>query len=158
MAKIKRKGERTLISREYRGPIEELPLKEYSKDLKKWGKKKKAKPHGKPVLFYYHPFDEIDEEKFRIDVAKPIKRLRKAGDGYKLKFLPHMKVAAKNFKGTPSEYAKVYEELYDWIEKKEYKPFGNRMEVVKKFPKDDKDEFKIKSQIQIPVEKSKKKR
>ncbi|GEM_PF-2868380 len=158
MTKIKRKGEKTLISLEYKGPIEELPLKDYIKDLKKWAKKKKAKAYGKPILFYYHPFNEMKEERFRIDIAKPIKKLRKAGDGYKLKFLPPMKVASKNFKGEPLDYPKVYEEMYDWIEQKGYKPFGNRMEVINDFSKDEEGELNIKSQIQIPVEKWKKKR
>ncbi len=156
MPRIKRIEPVTLISKEYAGPIEDIPFKEYTADLKKWAKNKKAKAFGKPVLFYYHPFDEMDEKKFRIDVAKPIKILRKGGNGYKVRYLPNMKVAAVNFEGSPSDYSKVYEELLAWVERKNYEPYGNRMENIKKRKKDKNGKITIKSQIQIPVQKNKK--
>ncbi len=153
MPRIKRIEPKTFISKEYKGPLEELPFKEYIKDLKKWGKKKKARPHGKPVFFYYHPYDEKDERNFRIDVAKPIKRLKKGGAGYKLKYLPKTKLAVKNFNGTPSDYEEIYKDLLNWIDKKGYTAYGNRMEKIKKFPKKEEEEFIIKSQIQLLVQK-----
>ncbi|MBS3817564.1 MAG: GyrI-like domain-containing protein [Candidatus Thermoplasmatota archaeon] len=153
MTKIKDMDSKTFISLEYRGPIEDLPYKDYIKKLKKWAKKKKAKPYGKPFFFYYHPYEERDEDKFRIDVAKPIKNFRKGGDGYKIKFLPKMTYAAKNFKGTPSDHQEAFEEIYEWIEEEGYRPYGNRMEVIKRKPKMKKGELRIKSQLRIPVQK-----
>lgn len=153
MPKIKKIDSKTFISKEYKGPMKKLPFKEYTKDLKRWAREKKARSHGQPVLFYYHPYDDMAEEEFRVDVAKPIKRLKKGGGGYKLKFLPKTKLAIKNFKGSPSDYKEVYEELLEWIDKKGYQPYGNRMEKIKKFPEKDADDFIIKSQIQMPVKK-----
>ncbi len=151
MVKIKGKSPITYISREYEGPIEELPFKEYIKDLESWAKEKKAKPYGKPAAFYLHDFDKASEDNFRADIAKPIKRFRKGGDGYKIKFLPRMQVATKKFKGTPADYPDAYKEIYEYIEEKGYQPFGQRMEKFKKIPKKKKGEFHIKSVLQVPV-------
>lgn len=151
MVKIKSKKSITYISKEYQGPIEELPFKEYIKDLKQWAKKKKAKPYGKPVAFYLKDFDKASDENFRADIAKPIRRLKKGGGGYKLKFLPKIQVATRKFKGTPSDYPEAYKEIYEHIEEKGYKPFGERMEKFKKIPKKKGGEYKIKSVLQVPV-------
>ncbi len=152
MVKIKDKRSIVLISKEYEGPIEELPFAEYINDLKKWAKSKKAKPFGKPVAFYYHDFDKASDENFRADIGQPIKRLKKADQGYKLKYLPRMQRAVMKFKGTPSDYPEAYEEIYEYIEEKGYKPYGERMEKFKKTPKEKGGKYKIKSELQIPVQ------
>ncbi len=152
MVKIKSKSSTTYISKEYEGPIEELPFKEYMKDLKKWAKKNKAKPYGKPTAFYINDFDQASDQNFRADIAKPIKKLRKGGGGYKLKFLPRIQVATRNFKGTPADYPEAYKEIYDFIEEKGYQAFGQRMEKFKKIPKKEEGEFRIKSVLQVPIQ------
>ncbi|MBS3790658.1 MAG: GyrI-like domain-containing protein [Candidatus Thermoplasmatota archaeon] len=157
MVKIKRRGSFDYISKEYEGPIEELPFKKYIKDLNKWAKKKKAKPYGKPAAFYQYDFDKASDKNFRADIGIPIKERRKGGEGYKLKFLPPTKVAVKKFKGTPADYAEAYEEIYDYIEKKGYKPFGQRMEKFKKTPEKKGGVFQIKSELQVPVKETSKK-
>ncbi len=153
MTKIKSMRAIKFISLEYRGPMKGLPYKDYVKKLKRWGKKRKADPYGKPFLFYYNPFEEKDEKDFRIDVAMPIKHIKKGGDGYKIKFLPDTKYAGRNFKGTPSDYEGAFEEMYEYIEKKGYKPYGNRIEKIKKAPKMKEGELYRKSQLRIPVKK-----
>jgi len=157
MVKIKKRGSLDYISKEYQGPIEKLPFKEYIKDLKKWARKRKAKPYGKPAAFYYKEFDKASNENFRADIGIPIKERKKGGEGYKLKFLPPIKVAAKKFKGTPADYQEAYEEIYDYIEKKGYKPVGQRMEKFKKVPEKKEGTFNIQSELQVPVEETAKK-
>lgn len=152
MVKIKRKGSITFISKEYQGSIEELPFKEYIKDLKKWARKNKAKPYGKPVAFYYHEFEKSSQDSFRADIAKPIKRVIPAKKGFKIKYLPPMQRAVMKFKGTPSDYEEAYKKLYDYIEEKGYQPYGERIEKFRKTPEKKEGEFRIKSEIQVPVE------
>lgn len=151
MIRIKSVSPITYVSKEYEGPIEELPFKEYIKDLKKWAKRKKAKPYGKPVAFYLHDFDKASDKNFRADIAKPIKTFKKGGNGYKLKYLPRIQVATKKFKGTPADYSDAYEEIYEYIEKKGYQSFGQRMEKFKKIPKKKDGVFQINSILQVPV-------
>ncbi|MFW5946405.1 MAG: GyrI-like domain-containing protein [Candidatus Natronoplasma sp.] len=157
MVKIKNRSSISYISKEYEGTLEELPFKEYIMDLKKWAKKKKAKAYGKPAAFYHHKFDKALSENFRADIGIPIKNRKKAGGGYKLKFLPPVKIAAKKFKGTPADHKQAYDEIYNYIEEKGYKPFGERMEKFKKTPEMKDGVLHIKSELQVPVEKSKKK-
>jgi len=152
MVRIKSRSSASYVSKEYEGPIEELPFKEYIKDLKGWAKKKKANPYGKPAAFYHHKFDKASNKNFRADIGIPIKNRKIAGRGYKLKFLPPIKVAAKKFKGTPADYKEAYDEIYNYIEKKDYKPFGERMEKFKKIPEMKDGVFHIKSELQVPVE------
>jgi len=157
MVKIKSRSSLNYISKEYEGPIEELPFKEYIKDLKKWARKKKAKPYGKPAAFYHYDFDKASDKNFRADIGIPIKERRKGGEGYKLKYLPPIKVAAKKFKGTPADYQEAYDEIYNYIEEKGYKPFGQRMEKFKKIPEKKEGVFQMKSELQVPVEKTSRK-
>lgn len=153
MVKIKRRSTLDYIAKEYEGPIEELPFKDYIEDLKSWAKEKKAKPYGKPAAFYINDFDKASDENFRADIGVPIKRRKKGSGGYKLKFLPPTKIAKKKFKGTPSDYPEAYEEIYDYIEETEYTPYGQRMEKFKKIPKMKNGDLHIKSIIQVPVQK-----
>jgi len=151
MIRIKSRSPMTYISKEYEGPIEELPFDEYIRDLKKWAKKRKAQPYGKPVAFYLDDFDKASDKNFRTDIAKPIRILKKGGEGYKLKYLPRIQVATKKFKGTPADYPEAYQEIYDHIKKKGYEPFGERMEKFKKIPKKKDGKFQINSVLQVPV-------
>ncbi len=153
MTKIKSMRKTKFIALEYRGPMRELPYKDYVKKLKRWARKKKAKSYGKPFLFHYHPYEEKNEDQFRIDVAMPIKTVKKGGEGYKIKFLPNTKYAARNFKGSPSDYKDAFGEMYEYIEKKGYDAYGNRLEKIKKAPKMKEGELYIKSQLRIPVRK-----
>jgi len=151
MVRIKRIGTIYYVSKEYQGPIEELPFKDYIKDLKGWARKKRAKPYGKPTAFYISNFDKSSNNNFRADIGIPIKILHKGGGGYKLKFYPDLQVAAMKFKGTPADYAEAYKEIYDFIKGKGYKPFGQRMEKFKEIPEEKNGVFNIKSVLQIPV-------
>ncbi|MFP4000450.1 MAG: GyrI-like domain-containing protein [Thermoplasmata archaeon] len=153
MVKIKSRQTLNYISKEYEGPIDELPFKEYIKDLKRWAKEKKAKPYGKPAAFYIDDFKKISDDDFRVDIGIPIKRRKKGGGGYKLKFLPSTKVAKKKFEGTPSDHQEAYEEIYEYIKKKGYKPYGQRIEKFKKTPEMEGGTLHIMSEIQVPVEK-----
>ncbi len=152
MVKVKKRKEVSFVSKEYEGSIEELPFKEYVDDLKKWAKKKKAKPYGKTTVFYQNNFDKAFDDDFRADVCLPIKNRKKGGGGYKLKFLPSIQVVAKKFQGTPADYPKAYEEIFNYIDEKGYKAFGQRMEKFKKIPEKEGGEYQIKSELQVPVE------
>ena len=151
MVRIKRMSTTYYVSKEYQGPIEGLPFKDYIKDLKKWARKRRAKPYGKPTAFYISDFDKSSNNSFRADIGIPIRRLHKGGSGYKLKFYPDIQVATMKFQGTPADYAEAYKEIYDFIEEKGYKPFGQRMEKFKEVPKEKNGVFNIKSVLQIPV-------
>ncbi|MEF8835426.1 MAG: GyrI-like domain-containing protein [Candidatus Thermoplasmatota archaeon] len=151
MVKIKKRKRLDYISKEYEGPIEELPFDEYIKDLKRWAKEKNAKPYGKPAAFYINDFDKASDKNFRADIGIPIKRRKKAGGGYKLKYLPPSKVVRKKFKGTPSDYPKAYQEIYDYIEGTDYRAFGQRLEKFKKTPKKEDGIFHIESELQVHI-------
>ncbi len=153
MVKIKRKGSVKFITKEYSGPIDKLPFKDYFEDLKKRAKKKRAKPYGKPVAFYYHDFSKSLESHFRVDIGKPVRELVKADKGYKFKFLPTMKRAVKKFHGTLDDYEEAYKEMYEYIEEEGLEQYGERMEKFIKIPKEVDGDLKIKSELQIPVEK-----
>lgn len=71
-------------------------------------------------------------------------------------FLPSMKVAVKSFEGSPSDYPQAFEKVFQWIEEKGYKPYGDRMEKIKKRQKKG-GKFRIKSQVRVPVKVPKKK-
>lgn len=157
MVKIKRRATLNYIAKEYEGPIEELPFKEYIKDLKKWAKERNAKPYGKTAAFYINDVDKASDENFRVDIGLPIKRRKKGGGGYKLKFLPPTKVAKKKFKGTPSDYPEAFEEIFNYIKEKNYKPYGQSMEKFKKTPKMKDGVLHIKSELQVPVKELSKK-
>lgn len=157
MVRIKRRGSFNYVTRKYEGPIEELPFNEYLKDLKKWARKRKAKPYGKPAAFYNKDFDKASDKNIKAEIGIPIKERKKGGGGYKLKFLPPVKVAAMKFQGTPSDYPEAYKKIYEYIEKKDYKPSGQRMEKFKKIPEKKEGAFQIRSELQVPVEATSKK-
>ena len=152
MVKIKKRASLNYITKEYKGPFEEIPFKEYIQDLKEWAREKKANPYGKPAAFYNKDFDKASDKNIKAEIGIPIKERKKGGGGYKLKFLPPVKVAAMKFQGTPSDYPEAYKKIYDYIEKKRYKPSGQRMEKFKKIPEKKEGSFQINSELQVPVE------
>ncbi len=153
MVKIKKRASLNYITKEYKGPFEEIPFKEYIQDLKEWAREKKANPYGKPAAFYHHEFDKASDKNFRVEIGIPIKNRKKGGGGYKLKFLPPVNIALEKFKGTPADYLEAYKEIYNYIEKKGYKIVGLKMEKFKKIPEKEEGVFQIKSELQVPVEK-----
>ena len=152
MIRMKKISSTTYICKEYKGPLKDIPFDEYIDDLKKWAKKKKAKAYGKPLAFYYYDPKKNTRDDFRVDIGKPIKILKKAGGGYKLKFLPDMKIAARKFEGTPADHPEAFEEIYKYINEKGYRPVGYMMEKFKKVPKKENGELKIKSELQMQIE------
>lgn len=138
---------------EHEGSYNRIPYEEYHDKLTSWVKEKGLKPKGKMLAIYHDDPDETPAIDQRADVGIPIPKEVDSDKKVKVKKLPAMKVVEMKHKGPRADYEKTYSRLRKWIKKHKYKEVGDPIEIYAGKPKISKGKMKIKSKIQIPVEK-----
>lgn len=151
--KIKNRKESNVLCVEHEGDYKNIPHDEYFKMLRTWAKENKAKPYSKPMGIFYDDPEKTEPNKRRADIGVLIKKKKPTSGSMHIKYLPSMKVAEAKYKGTQEDVQKTYNEIYDWIREKGYKPSGSPMEIYKGKVKEVEGKKMLKGTIQVPIKK-----
>lgn len=151
--KIKDRKESNVLCVEHEGDYKNIPHDEYFKMLKSWAKENKARPYSKPIGIFYDDPGKKEKNELKADIGIPIKKKKPTSRSMHIKYLPKMKVAQGKYKGTQDDMKKIYDEIYDFIKEKGYKPNGSPMEIYKGKTKMVEGKKVMKGIIQIPINK-----
>lgn len=151
--KIKDRKETNVLCVKHDGDYKNIPHDDYFKMLKSWAKEHKAKPYSKPIGIFYDDPEKKDKNDLKADIGIPIKKKKPTSGSMHIKYLPKMEVAQAKYKGTEEDIEKIYDEIYEYIKEKGYKPSGSPMEIYKGKTKMVEGEKVRKGFIQIPINK-----
>ncbi len=151
--KIKDRKESNVLCVEHEGDYKNIPHDDYFKMLKSWAKEHKARPYSKPIGIFYDDPEKNEEDDLRADIGLLIKKKRPTSGSMHIKYLPKMKVAEAKYKGTREDIKKIYNDVYDYIREKGYKPAGSPMEIYKGKSKMVDGKKVMKGVLQVPINK-----